>query len=259
MNEWMIALIAGAVVFTTFTVEGIAGFGSTVMALPFIAMLIGIDKAVPILSSLSVLLSIFIVLKSWRDLDIKEYGFILLHVGLGVPVGLFCMDYLPKNCMIGLLAFFMFFVGIRGLRSVFRKAIENAETNTPQSKKRLLSRLLLFIGGIIQGAFSSGGPIVVMYASKAITQKSQFRVTLSSLWLTTNTIMIIKWTLSGTVWTPQVGKIFLCILPFVLGGMFFGDHLHNKVDQRKFTILVYTVLLLAAFMLTGNLLRNIMG
>lgn len=255
MNEWMIALIAGCVVFSTFTVEGIAGFGATVMALPFIAMLIGIERAVPMLSSLGVLLSLFIVLRSWRNLDLKEYVFIVLHVGIGVPVGLFMMDYLPKEQLIGLLICFMFFVGIKGLVSVFKS---NEKTAAPEPcKKNLLSRFILFLGGVVQGAFSSGGPIVVMYASKALTEKSRFRASLSSLWLTTNTIMVVKWTVSGNVWTPQLGKMILCALPFVIGGMVFGDYLHHKVDQKKFTILVYTVLIIAAVMLSGNLIRNI--
>ena len=254
MNEWMIVLIAGCIVFTTFTVEGVAGFGSTVMALPFVSMLIGIDKAVPLLSSMSVLLSIFIVLRSWRNVDLKEYGFILLHVIPGVPVGLFFMEYLPKAALIGLLDFFRFFVGGRGLYNVFKKPL--APPLIPV-KKGIGSRFILFIGGIIQGAFSSGGPIVVMYASKAITEKSKFRAILSSLWLTTNTVMVTKWTLSGKVWTPQLGKMLLCILPFILCGMIFGDFLHNKVDQKKFTLLVYSVLIIAAFMLSGNLIRNI--
>ena len=54
MSEWEIVLIAGCIVLTTFTVEGIAGFGATVMALPFVTMLVGIDKAVPMLSSLNI-------------------------------------------------------------------------------------------------------------------------------------------------------------------------------------------------------------
>lgn len=257
MNEWSIILIAGCVVFTTFTVEGIAGFGATVMALPFVAMLVGIDKAVPMLSSLGVLLSLFIVLRSWRDLDLKEYGYIVLHVGLGVPVGLFMMDHLPKTQLIALLVCFMFFVGIRGLLTLFRNQ-DKSELPKP-CKKNFLSRIILFLGGIIQGAFSSGGPIVVMYASKALTEKSKFRASLSSLWLTTNTIMVIKWTLSGKVWTPQLGKMILCALPFIVCGMIFGDYLHHKVDQRKFTILVYSVLIIAAIMLGGNLIRNIMA
>ena len=39
--------------------------------------------------------------------------------------------------------------------------------------------------------------------------------------------------------------------------MIFGDFLHRKVNQRKFTILVYSILILAALMLGGNLIRNI--
>lgn len=257
MNDWMLILIIGCVVFTSFTVEGIAGFGATVMALPFVAMLTGIDKAVPMLSSLGVLLSAFIVLRSWKNLDWKEYLFIVLHVGLGVPCGLFMMDHLPKNCLIAILVCFMLFVGIRGLLGVFR----NTPGKSPAAicRKNLLSRLILFLGGFIQGAFSSGGPVVVMYASKALPEKTKFRATLSSLWLTTNTIMITKWTLSGKVWTPQLFGLMCGALPFIAGGMIFGDYLHNKVDQRKFTILVYIVLLIAAFMLGGNLIRSILG
>ena len=54
MNEYCLILIAGVIVFTTFTVEDIAGFGATVLALPFVTMLIGVEKAVPMLSTLSV-------------------------------------------------------------------------------------------------------------------------------------------------------------------------------------------------------------
>lgn len=257
MNDWMIVFIAGAIVFTTFTVEGIAGFGATVMALPFIAMLIGIDKAVPMLSSMGVLLSLFIVIRSWRNIDWREYGFIVLHVGLGVPMGLFMMDYLPKNWLIGLLVCFMFFVGVRGLLSVWRPA-QSTGMQTP-GKKGVLSRIILFVGGVIQGAFSSGGPVVVMYASKAMTEKSKFRAVLSTLWLTTNTIMVTKWTLSGKVWTPQLGKMILCALPFIICGMIFGDFLHHRVNQRKFTILVYSVLIIAGVVLGANLVSKIIA
>ncbi|MBE6386233.1 MAG: sulfite exporter TauE/SafE family protein [Lentisphaerae bacterium] len=256
MSEWLIVLIAGSVVFITFTVEGIAGFGSTVMALPFIAVLIGVDKAVPVLSSLSILLSLFIVLRSRRNLDWREYGFIVLHVGLGVPVGLFMMDTLPKEWLIALLVCFMFFVGIRGLLSL--RSSQSPVLSEVPGKKSFLSRIVLFTGGIIQGAFSSGGPVVVMYASKALKEKSEFRAVLSSLWLTTNTVMAVKWTLSGTVWTPQMGRMILGMLPFIAAGMTLGDCLHNKVDQRKFTVLVYTVLILAGVMLGGNLFYKLM-
>ena len=256
MEEWLIPLICGGIVFLTFTVEGIAGFGATVLALPFVAMLTGIDKAVPMLSTCSVMLSAAIVCKSFRHIDFKKYGFILLHAGPGVPAGLFLMDHLPKNLLMTLLMCFMFFVGIRGLLSL--RSSQSPVLSEVPGKKSFLSRIVLFTGGIIQGAFSSGGPVVVMYASKALKEKSEFRAVLSSLWLTTNTVMAVKWTLSGTVWTPQMGRMILGMLPFIAAGMTLGDCLHNKVDQRKFTVLVYTVLILAGVMLGGNLFYKLM-
>ena len=254
MNEWPMILCAGCIVLATFTIEGIAGFGSTVLALPFMAMLVGIDQAVPMLSTLGALFSVFVIARSWKHICLKTYGFIVLHVGLGVPVGLFLMDHLPRNGVMLLLAGFMFFVGLKGLREIVNKPAEKSAQAIPL--KRFWARPVLFLGGIIQGAFSSGGPVVVMYASGALPEKSKFRVTLSSLWLTTNTIMIAKWTFSGTVWNPQLGRMILCALPFVVCGMLLGDHLHHKVDQKRFTVFVYSVLLIVALFLAGHLLLS---
>ncbi len=252
MDTLTLIFLAGMIVFCTFTVEGISGFGSTVMALPFLAMLIGVDKAVPLLSALSIILSLFIISRSWRSIDFREYGFIVLHVGLGVPVGLAFMDHLPKTYLLGLLTAFMFFTGIRGLIAL-RK--ERGVSETPV-KKSLLDRAVLFGGGIIQGAFSSGGPLVIIYASKVLTDKSAFRATLTTLWLSTNTIMVAKWTFVNKVWTPGLLEILAAVLPFIGGGMLLGNFFHNKVDQHCFKVLVYSVLLIAGCMLTFNLLNQ---
>lgn len=252
MDTLTLILLIGAVIFCTFTVEGISGFGSTVMALPFLSLLIGVENAVPLLSSLSIILSLFIISRSWRQLNLKEYGFIVLHVGLGVPVGLALMDHLPKVYLMGLLVAFMFFAGIRGLVSLAK----NTEVKPVSGKKTLLDRAVLFAGGIIQGAFSSGGPLVIIYASKALTEKSAFRATLTTLWLTTNTIMVAKWTLVNKVWTPELLKSLFAALPFIAGGMLLGNFLHNRVNQYTFKVLVYVVLLVAGCMLTFNLLKQ---
>ena len=258
MDELTLVLIIGGIVFTTFAVEGIAGFGSTVMALPFVAMLIGVEKAVPLLSSMGLLLSFFIVCRSYRKLDLREYGFIVLHAAPGVAAGLFLTDFLPRNVLIALLVCFIFFVGIRGLVCFFRSP-EGISASDGKNPHTLSARGVLLLGGVIQGAFSSGGPVVVMYASKAIPEKSRFRAVLSSLWLTTNSIMALKWTVAGNVWTPFLGRMILCLLPFVVCGMVTGDFLHHKVDQRKFTLLVYSVLIVAGVMLGTNLARSLLS
>ena len=210
-------------------------------------MLIGLDKAVPLLSTLGLVLSMFLISRSWRNLVGKEYFFIALHVGAGVPVGLLISDFLPKKILIAILVFFTFFVGIRGLMQLMRQNAESMKIKP--AKKNFLSRIILFIGGIFQGAFSSGGPIVVMYATKALPEKSKFRATLPALWLTTNTIMEIKWIISGNVWNMQLARQFFLILPFIACGMVLGDYLHHKVNQKKFTFFVYSLLIVVGIIL----------
>lgn len=246
MSELIRIIAVGLVVFTTFTLEGISGFGSTVLALPFIIMLLGIGQAVPLLSALGWLLAIFIIIRSRHQIDLKEYRFIALNVALGVPAGLFLSSKLPEKPLIALLVGVMFLVGIRGLAAQFRPlptaGIKPARHSWPM-------RLVLFCGGIIHGAFSSGGPVIIIYASKALPDKSLFRVTLSMLWLTVNSIMLTVWTIRGNVWSAEIGKSLLCALPFVSAGIVFGDYLHHKVNQRVFRILVYSVLCAAATVL----------
>lgn len=246
MSEMLRILAVGLVVFTTFTLEGISGFGSTVLALPFIIMLLGIDQAVPLLSTLGWLLAMFIIVRSRHKIDLKEYRFIALNVALGVPAGLFLSSKLPEKPLIALLVAVMFFVGIRGVATQFRPALTAG--NKPAEHSWLM-RAILFCGGIIHGAFSSGGPVIIIYASKALPDKSLFRVTLSLLWLTTNSIMLATWTIRGDVWTAEIGKSLLCALPFVSAGIIFGDCLHHQVNQRVFRILVYSVLCAAATVL----------
>lgn len=250
MNEWMIILLIGIVVFSTFTIEGIAGFGSTVMALPFVIMLIGLEKAVPLLASLNLLLAVFLICRSWKMISFREYLFIVTNVGAGVIIGLFMMDHLPQKILIGLLTLFTLFVGIRGVWRTVKNS--NAQIDRQPREKGIFSRLILFAGGIFQGSFSSGGPLVVMYAAKAIPEKTVFRATLPLLWFTTNSIMNIKWLLTGNVWNRQLFVHFLCALPFIAAGMILGDYLHWKVDQKKFTLLVYSLLIAVAVILGLN-------
>ena len=254
MLSWQIILLTGIIVFATFTIEGIAGFGSTVMALPFVVMLIGLDKAVPLLSSLNLLLAVFLICRSWRNIDFREYVYIVINVVFGVAAGLFMMDYLPQKILIALLVAFTFFVGLKGLCVTLKK--RTANNGVQGSKKNFFSRMILFAGGVFQGAFSSGGPLVVMYAAKAIPEKNRFRATLPLLWFTTNSIMNIKWLLAGKVWDRQLFMQFLWALPFIAAGMLFGDYLHGKIEQKKFTMLVYSLLIAVSFILLYNLCRS---
>ncbi|MDR1269453.1 MAG: sulfite exporter TauE/SafE family protein [Planctomycetaceae bacterium] len=251
MNEWVQIFLVGIIVFGTHALEGITGFGCTVLALPFIAMLLGIKVAVPVLAVLAWILAGYIVLVSWKNIVWKEYLFIVVYVGIGLPIGMLLFDYLPENILKGLLSLFMIGIGIHGMK----KTINKNDTNlSPESisvaEKNLLMRGVLFLGGIVHGAFVSGGPFVVLYASKALPNKSLFRVSLCLLWFTMNTIWILRFSLFDQQgWTPEIGWVLIITLPFLISGMLLGNRLHHYVSDYYFRLIVYGMIIISGMIL----------
>jgi uncharacterized membrane protein YfcA len=258
MDEGTKILLVGMIVFITHTLEGITGFGCTVLALPFIAMLIGIKAAVPILAVLAWILAFYIILMSWKDIVWKEYLFILICVGMGLPVGILLFNFLPEIALKSVLAVLMTGVGIHGLAKHYSRTDNELPLNSVfAAKKSLLMRTILFLGGVTHGAFVSGGPFVVIYATKALPNKSLFRVSLCLLWLTVNTVWIVQFTLTNSPsWTPDIGKMLLGALPFLITGMIFGDYLHKYISERLFRLIVYGVLTFAGLILLSDVMKR---
>jgi uncharacterized membrane protein YfcA len=113
----------------------------------------------------------------------------------------------------------------------------------------IVLNIILFLGGIIHGAFGTGGPFIIIYAANAIPKKSNFRATLCTLWLALNTVIITKNFATGAINRNVIILLLVC-MPFLFAGMLIGNKAHNKVDDKLFTRLVYAVLLLSGlFML----------
>jgi len=248
-------LLFGLIVLVTQTLEGITGFGSTVLALPFAVMVLGdLNKTVPILATHSWILAVYFVIVSWKHIVWKEFGFIALHVLIGLPVGYYLFKNLDDWYLKILLAWFMIGVGINGI-CVTRRSCRQTETPAEPVKKRLLMRVILFLGGVIHGAFASGGPFIVLYASRTLRDKTLFRVTLCLLWLCLNTILMIGWTLDRR-WTPDVCYALVVSLPFLLLGIVIGDRLHHRASEYVFRLIVFALLVAGGCMVLYGVVQS---
>lgn len=231
--------------------EGITGFGCTVIALPFLTLVLGIKTSVQLLCLQAVIMAIYIVSRSWKSIQWKEFLFIVICVGLGMPIG---MTLFRKMSPVGLciiLACFMIGVGIHGLIMSLK-----AKLAAKPVKKSWYMSLILFCGGIIHGAFGTGGPFVVIYASKALPDKSLFRVTLSMLWLTVNGIRLIEFGRNGLFSNAEIMHVFWWNLPFMVVGIVIGDWLHHKTNALTFRLCLYGVLAIAGcVMLISNIIK----
>lgn len=239
------------IVLLTHFQEGITGFGCTVLALPFITLLLGLKVAVPVLVIQAWVLALFIVIEARRHIVWAEFGKIVALVGLGLPFGIWMANVMPEAGLKWVLAFFMIVVGASGLA---RQAAESGTMPPMTARTRWLTSSLLPLGGVIHGAFGTGGPMVVVYAARALTDKSLFRVTLCLLWLTLNTVLIGQWIASSSLDAYILQLSALC-LPFTLVGLVVGNVTHYRVNEVTFRRLVYAVLIASGIVLVWSLLQ----
>lgn len=236
------ALILGMVIFISHMIQGITGFGCTVMALPFAIMLVGISQAVPILIVMAFLLAAQMVWITWKDIQFKALGKIVGLVLIGMPVGIWSFVYLNKHLLTSILGGFMVLVAMLGLITSIRPLKQMPRIPAPAMA------LLLIGGGFFHGAFSSGGPLVVIYAKRHLKDKAHFRGTLSMLWLILNSIMIVQNTVRGVMTTEILLYILIC-LPFLVAGVWLGNKAHHKIKDQHFSLLVYIILLISGILM----------
>lgn len=238
------------VVFLTNFQGSITGFGATVLALPFVTLLIGLDVAVPVLVIQAWLLAVFIVIEARRHIDWAAFGRLLAFVVVGLPIGIVMSAHLPEDPLKLVLGAFTGVVSVYGLA---RPEPPSARDGGLEGWKGRGITALLPLGGIIHGAFGSGGPLLVVYCARALPDKSLFRVTMSLLWLTLNTILIGQWAASGRL-TAEVLTLAGWCAPFMIAGLILGTIAHYRVDEAIFRRILYAVLLIASAMLLHSAL-----
>lgn len=282
-------ILFATVVMMAYFIEGMIGFGGTIVALPLASQIAGIKIAVPVLTIVVFLASVVIAIRDFKYLDKKEFVKIALLMILGLPIGTWLFASLPERPLKLTLSVFMIVIAIKGLLSIVKEkkqqglseviSIEDQElkdesisdlvgdsiaenssivdvendnfplTEEERSKKNnWLSNLTIFAGGIVHGAFSCGGPFVVVYATNNIKNKSSFRATLCTLWALLNAIMIVIKSVNGEI-NSEVLRLSAWTMPFVIVAIFVSNIAHKKLKGDSFTTFVYIALFVSGILM----------
>lgn len=100
-----------------------------------------------------------------------------------------------------------------------------------------------FLGGILGGMFSTGGPPVVIYLNSITNDKKIFRSTILFYLLVVNTWQLITYIYSGLI-TMDVLKLSLYLVPAFVIGSFLGSLIHIKINDNLFNKIIALILLI---------------
>jgi uncharacterized membrane protein YfcA len=229
-------------------VEAVVGFGSTVLIVSIGSQFLSLEQLVPALLPLSLLLSSAIVVRNAEHVDSRLLlRRILPLTGLGMPIGFIAFQEAPRDAL--LTVFGLFVVGFASLEAVRLWRRAGGGPRIPLGP--VSSALWLVTGGVIQGAFASGGPMIVYFAQRNLPDKMRFRATLAALWLSLNSVLIVGHVRAGS-FNGEVARVALWLLPGVIAGILFGEKIHRRLPELGFRILVVVMLLVAGLAVLGN-------
>lgn len=224
------------IIFLSNIIQTITGFAGTALAMPFSIKLEGSDVAKPILNLVALLVSIYIVIIHFKDIDWKQFLIIFLSVGIGYALGFLIELYSLIDGKI-LLYIYASIVIVIAILFFF---IDFEKVNLP---KRLMI-IFLVLGGIIHKLYVSGGPFVVIYALHELKDKNKFRSTLSLVWVILNAINFITQLQAG-LFISHTWILFGIGAGATILSMVIGSLIAPKLSKNLFLKITCVLLLIS--------------
>lgn len=226
-------------VFISYTTLAITGFGSIIIAITLGAHLYPIEILLPILVPLTLFINLYLIIRYHKTIDTNVlFKNIIPFMGVGLVIGILLFTFIQGILLKRLFGILVILLSSKELVRIFKNEV------TPPKKAAVSSSIYILSAGIIHGIYASGGPLLVYAINKLGLTKSSFRSTLSSLWMTLNTVLTLFYIGSGKI-TMDTVKTTGMLLPIILVGLIIGEIVHRYINERFFKIFVFLLLFLS--------------
>lgn len=230
-------LICVVIIFISYVVKGLSGFGSGLIAVPLLAFFLPITFIVPLLGLLSYSGTIAQSVQLKRQVVWHEIWPLLPFSLAGISLAVWLLVNLDPQWLVRGLALFVVSYSVYALLPV--PALHGSRWWAIPAGS---------LGGIVGALFGTGGPFYVIYLKLRGLDKSQFRASIVLIFLLDGGVRIIGYALNG-LYTVNVILMLLILLPVLILAMLVGNHLHIKLNQLVFNRLISGLLFISGVML----------
>lgn len=216
--------LAGAgVIGVAYLVRGIAGFGSGLIAVPLLALIMPLTLVVPLVVLLDYIASASQGIANRSDIRWREILPVLPFSALGVLLALFALSRADAGLL------------LRGLGTfVIAFALFTLSGYTPkQGAARGWGVLAGTSGGLIGTLFGTGGPFYVMYFKARGLDKTAFRATFAAIFLIDGAGRLLGYAGSG-FFTWDFLSVVALALPLMAVALYLGGQVHTRLSQQAF-------------------------
>ena len=221
-----------SILFISAFIRSALGFGDALIAMPLLALVVGMQVATPLVAFIGSTIAIAILLRGWRSVDIKAAWRLIASSLVGIPIGLFFLKTAPEPAIKAALGILLIAFGLYNLIT----------PKLPTFHNQKLAYVSGLIAGVLGGAYNTSGPPVVVYGTLRGWSPDNFRSTLQAYFLSTGWMILIGHGLAG-LWTPTVLRLYAYALPIIMLAIFLGGRANKVLSIGRFNRIIYTSLI----------------
>ncbi|MFH1991121.1 MAG: sulfite exporter TauE/SafE family protein [Pseudomonadota bacterium] len=245
MNPEPATILIVAIVSFATLLRSTFGFADAMFAMPLLAVIIGLKTATPLMAIVAMTISTAILLKNWRDVQLKSVWRLFVSSLAGIPLGLLFLKGTHDNLMKLFLA--LVIIGSSAY-NLIKPRLTPIKSENP-------AYIFGFFAGVLGGAYNTNGPPVVIYGSLRKWSPVSFRATLQGYFFLAGIFICLGHGLAG-LWTRSVMYFYLLSLPLVFVFTYIGGRLNRSIPQGKFDRIIHSLLIVIGVFL---LIQTIQG
>ena len=225
-------LLAG-LAFIGALVVGVTGFGSALVTIPLATHFVPLQFALPLFALVDLSTAFSVGLENPRNAARDEWRRLVPMILVGTALGVTLLVNLPRAAGMGLLGAF---VVSYALYSLLRRG--PARVIDPR-----WAWLAGLCGGTTSALFGAGGPPYAIYLSSRGLSKEQFRATMGFATMTSISLRVVAFLISGLLLDRAVWLTALAAVPAALLGLWIARHLYLRISREALMRTVALILL----------------
>lgn len=234
-------LMFAVVVFFGYAVQTVVGFGSMLICVTLGAHLIGIRELVTLAVPLSFLQTGYITVRHRDGVDKKLlFARVLPLMGLGTVIAAVAFSGFDGAWLRA--AFGAMILVLAGRELWMMRAGAGVDREPPP---KVASYAAIFGAGLIHGIYATGGPLLVYAIGREGLDKHRFRSTLAAVWLALALVLMATFLIEGR-YDASTALDLAVLVPAAPLGILVGEKLHHRVDERRFKVGIWILLIVAA-------------
>ena len=233
------------IIFVAGFTQGFTGFGSVLVGLPLLTMLLDVRTTVPLICLLALCISSILFMKLREHLHWVRVRVLLIASAPGIVFGVYALKRVPVH-------FLEIAIGIvLVLFPLYRLGAKAPEFGIPERWAWVFG----FLSGILGGSIGANGPPVIIYTTQQPWGKYSIKSVLVGYFLVSGICISSVHAASGLI-TSQVLVLFTAGLPALVTGVLSGSYLFGRVDSEKYRKVLYVLLILLGVLMLVKAVAN---